>query len=195
MSENAPADRRVRRTRAALHNALFALMLEKDYDAITVQDIADRADVVRSTFYMHFTDKDEMLRIAVAHVRDWAVANAPPGVRFGFSEPLFRHASEVGPVLRTVAQRQTWGLVHRLFSEIIGELVRKELLPARQRAGTVAPDAVAVDAVAHLVSAAWTSVLTWSLERDRASDAAEMDRLFRAFALPGADAVLSAQPA
>ena len=194
MSENAPADRRVRRTRAALQNALFALMLEKDYDAITVQDIADRADVVRSTFYMHFTDKDEMLRTAVAHVRDWAVANAPSGVRLGFSEPLFRHACEVGPVLRTVARRRTWGLVHRLFAEIIGELVREELLRERQRAGAGAPDATVVDAAAHLVGAAWTSVLTWSLEGERVLDPAEMDRLFRAFALPGVDAVLSARP-
>ena len=54
-------DRRVRRTRRALHDALLTLMTEKSYDAVTVQDIIDRADVGRSTFYSHFTDKRYLL--------------------------------------------------------------------------------------------------------------------------------------
>lgn len=54
-------DRRVRRTRRALHDALLTLMTEKSFDAVTVQDIIDRADVGRSTFYSHFTDKRDLL--------------------------------------------------------------------------------------------------------------------------------------
>ena len=50
-------DRRSRRTRQILGNALVELMLEKRYADITVQDILDRADVGRSTFYTHYTDK------------------------------------------------------------------------------------------------------------------------------------------
>jgi len=53
----AKADRRVRRTREALHKALMSLALEKEYDAITVQEVLDRADIGRSTFYMHFQSK------------------------------------------------------------------------------------------------------------------------------------------
>jgi AcrR family transcriptional regulator len=54
-------DRRVRRTRALLHQALIELILEKGYGRITVQDILDRADVGRSTFYSHYRDKDTLL--------------------------------------------------------------------------------------------------------------------------------------
>ena len=54
-------DRRVQRTRRLLHKALMSLILEKKYESITVQEILDRADVGRSTFYMHFQDKDELL--------------------------------------------------------------------------------------------------------------------------------------
>ena len=47
-------DRRVRRTRKLLHDAFLALVLEKGYEKTTIQDILDRADVGRSTFYGPF---------------------------------------------------------------------------------------------------------------------------------------------
>jgi AcrR family transcriptional regulator len=52
-------DRRVSKTRKALKEALTDLILEKGYEAVTVQDVIDRADVGRSTFYAHFIDKDD----------------------------------------------------------------------------------------------------------------------------------------
>src|ERR671914_558684 len=54
-------DARVRRTRDALGDALVALMQEKPFETITVQDVLDRAHVGRSTFYSHFSDKDDLL--------------------------------------------------------------------------------------------------------------------------------------
>ncbi len=60
MTEKTP-DRRVRRTRENLFSALSELMQEKRYNKITIQDIIDRADVGRSTFYAHFETKDDLL--------------------------------------------------------------------------------------------------------------------------------------
>ncbi len=57
-------DRRVRRTRTALHKALIELMIERGYDKVTVQDVLDRADVGRSTFYAHFRSKDDLLVVS-----------------------------------------------------------------------------------------------------------------------------------
>jgi AcrR family transcriptional regulator len=54
-------DARVRRTRDALGDALIELMQEKPFDTITVQDVLDRAHVSRSTFYSHYSDKDDLL--------------------------------------------------------------------------------------------------------------------------------------
>ena len=54
-------DRRTRRTYQALRHALVDLMERKNYDAITVQELLDQADVGRSTFYNHFYDKDDFL--------------------------------------------------------------------------------------------------------------------------------------
>src|ERR1700741_782405 len=60
-SATAAQDRRVRRTRAALRDAFLALVSEKGYEKITIQDILDRADVGRSTFYVHYRAKEALL--------------------------------------------------------------------------------------------------------------------------------------
>jgi AcrR family transcriptional regulator len=57
----AKTDRRSLRTRQMLMGAMVELMRQKRYDSITVQEIADRANIGRSTFYAHFTDKDDLL--------------------------------------------------------------------------------------------------------------------------------------
>lgn len=54
-------DRRVRKTRRALSRALIELVLEKGYEDVSVQDILDRADIGRSTFYAHFESKEMLL--------------------------------------------------------------------------------------------------------------------------------------
>jgi AcrR family transcriptional regulator len=62
------ADPRVRRTRKLLLDALVDLLAEKSFDAITVQDIADRSTINRATFYSHFADKYALFS---CFSRDW----------------------------------------------------------------------------------------------------------------------------
>lgn len=54
-------DPRVTRTRKLIRDALASLLAEKNFESITVQDIAERATVNRATFYAHFTDKFALL--------------------------------------------------------------------------------------------------------------------------------------
>jgi AcrR family transcriptional regulator len=54
-------DRRVQRTRKLLREALMELILEEGYDSISIQDITDKANLGRATFYLHFKDKDDLL--------------------------------------------------------------------------------------------------------------------------------------
>ena len=49
-------DRRIRRTKRLLRQALAEIMNEKDFKDITVKEITDRADLNRGTFYFHYTD-------------------------------------------------------------------------------------------------------------------------------------------
>jgi AcrR family transcriptional regulator len=54
-------DQRVRRTRDRLGTALITLIQEKPFEAVTVQNVLDRAHVGRSTFYLHYRDKNDLL--------------------------------------------------------------------------------------------------------------------------------------
>ncbi|MCU7556995.1 TetR/AcrR family transcriptional regulator [Macrococcus capreoli] len=54
-------DRRVRKTKQSIRTAVLELMLEKPFDNITVNDIAEKADINRGTFYLHYVDKYELL--------------------------------------------------------------------------------------------------------------------------------------
>src|SRR3990172_850885 len=61
MTRSPKTDRRVSRTRHALREALLSLMEEQDYNAITVEEITARADLGRTTFYLHYRDKEDLL--------------------------------------------------------------------------------------------------------------------------------------
>src|SRR5260370_4911845 len=93
-------DRRVRRTRESLHKALISLALEKHYDSITVQEVLDRADVGRSTFYTHFQSMDELLISGTQELRrtlQAALENHRKAAKrhenvIAFSRAMFDHA-------------------------------------------------------------------------------------------------------
>jgi AcrR family transcriptional regulator len=59
--QRSDADPRARQTRQRLGHALIALIVEKSFEEITIQEVLERADVGRSTFYLHFRDKDDLL--------------------------------------------------------------------------------------------------------------------------------------
>lgn len=67
-------DPRVRRTRRLLRDALLALVRERGFDAISVQDLAERAEVNRATFYLHYRDKYDLLTQSMKDMLDELVS-------------------------------------------------------------------------------------------------------------------------
>lgn len=64
----AKSDRRVRKTREAIKEAFLDIIATKGFDALTVQDVTDAADINRSTFYAHFQDKFDLLDRSIREV-------------------------------------------------------------------------------------------------------------------------------
>lgn len=103
------ADRRQIRTNQLLRQTLFELMGEKNISAITVTDIANRANINRGTFYLHYRDVPDMLdkikeevlqkiENIVIHIdprdsRDYAVKGEPYPASEQIFEELIRHAA------------------------------------------------------------------------------------------------------
>jgi AcrR family transcriptional regulator len=64
-------DRRIRKSQEAIKTAVTELMMNKDFDHITIQDISDKADVSRRTIYLHYTDKFDLLnKLITEHIEN-----------------------------------------------------------------------------------------------------------------------------
>ncbi len=188
-------DRRVQRTRALLRDALVALILEKGYDAVTVQDIIDRANVGRSTFYAHFENKDKLLLSGFDDVRN--VLSAPPGKKaelpqsgddFNFdSLKLFQHAHENRRIYKALVGRRGGDLFLKHMFKQHHELCRKVIrstLPEKKR------NTVASEAVARFYASSLTSMLTFWLDNKLPLSPEQINELFKRLTLPGVKEVL-----
>ncbi|MGV9839679.1 TetR/AcrR family transcriptional regulator [Nocardia niigatensis] len=144
-------DRRVRRTRMALHRALIELMQDQPYARITVQDIIDRADVGRSTFYAHYRDKDDLLLIScIEHVRGEISAQLAryPGEPPPLApvEILFRLIAAHPDVYRPLIGQRANAIVLRSIRQMYAELLAEHLGPR------LGPDPVAAGAIVTFLS-------------------------------------------
>jgi AcrR family transcriptional regulator len=83
-------NRRVGRTRKALREALFDLIREKSYDQITVEEITERANLGRTTFYLHYKDKEDLLLEDFIDLIDQVVSKAVD------DRPLLRLKTKIG---------------------------------------------------------------------------------------------------
>lgn len=183
-------DRRIQRTRDLLHRALISLMIEKGYEATTVQDILDRANVGRSTFYSHFVGKQDLLlsgiknltkelqarqRAAIAHRESFREAG------FGFSLAFFEHVDSHRNVYHAIVGRQSGTIVLGELRSMLGELVRSDLKTVR--ANECAPE-LPRNVVIQFVVGSLMSVVTWWLDERSKLSPAEADALFRRLTLP-----------
>lgn len=187
------ADRRVRRTRDRLHDALISLILEKGYDRTTVQDILDRADVGRSTFYAHYSSKDQLLLSGLADLRVALEAEitARSGPDTGEDAvmapllPLFQHAAGRRPLFRALTGGRGSALAVRA-----GRAMLSEVIADRLRTRLDVRDEPSLDlAVAFLVNGL-LGLLTWWIEHAPHVTAEEMLARFERLATEGVPQLL-----
>ena len=190
MLRNNSEDRRTRKTRTALQEALMSLMFEKKYDAIPIQEILDRANVGRSTFYTHFRDKDELLVESLQGLQEFlrdAQMSSPvvSGKRYerviGFSLAMFEHVHDYKNIHRSLTGGAGWIIVTQHMEKILVQLMKEE---ARALFKPSASSEIPFELFIHFLGAMFMSVLTWSLSLRRPLPPKEVNALFRQLVIP-----------
>jgi len=185
-------DRRVRRTRAALKDALLTLMTEKGYEAVTVQDLIDRADIGRSTFYAHYTDKADLLHEMLSEMRSLVEPDPTTGTAdrrrpLRFSLHMFRHVQDQQALLRALLGRPGAGRVVTQIEDMLTDVVRSELQALAEVSGD---PRVPLDLIAPTVVAAYLATLTWWVGDDFRHTPEQMNAHFQALVAPGVRAAI-----
>jgi len=187
----------VRRTRELLRQALLSLIQEKGYDHITVQDILDRADIGRSTFYGHYRDKDDLLRagfedirVALAAERDAAGKGAAS--RRELLQPLlavFRHVGGHRSFWESLSRKGGADLVTRILQESVSDLLRAHF---RAQFPDTTADQTQLEAAIQFATGACMGLLIWWLENDAVPySAEEIHAIFRRLATQGVQRFLT----
>ena len=172
-------DARVRKTRDALGDALVALMQERPFESITVQDVLDRANVGRSTFYSHYSDKDDLLMSdADEFFEAMSLSLSAHGDTSERVFPVREFFNHLIDAQRFVVALRTSGKLHanlelarghfaRGIERRLNELAKGESIPVHQR-----------PALAFAHAGALLSLMQWWIDRGMKESAEDMDKLF-----------------
>lgn len=184
-------DRRQKKTREAIFKAFGALLQQKSYSRITVQDILDAADIGRSTFYAHFETKDELLKAVCKELFGHIVDSAMDGSHTHglYSEGtapasvfchLLQHLQENDNNILGLLCCENSEIFQRYFKDSLNELVRTQVVcQGRGQKPELPPDFL----VNH-ISGSFVEMVLWWLKGGQTYTPEELDRCFRAVIEP-----------
>ncbi|MEU1149463.1 TetR/AcrR family transcriptional regulator [Streptomyces sp. NPDC005863] len=184
-------DRRTRRSRRALGAALVELVLERGFTALTVEDITERADVARATFYAHFRDKEDLFARVTVDLLDELGERLAPAVAdsaIGFTgKPvleMLRHAREERDLYRIVLRGDGDGKPLLMFTDACAKATADEFR-ARAERNAVQPR-IDPDLLAQVWVGEQIAVLRWWVEQESPTlPAEEVVRMLLDLALHG----------
>ncbi|WP_010274353.1 TetR/AcrR family transcriptional regulator [Paenibacillus senegalensis] len=187
----AVTDRRVQKTRALLQEALLDLIVEKGYEAVTVQDLSVRANIGRSTFYFHYEDKEKLLLDCIDQLLSFLQEQKPGsdeveggGIRFRFSLAMLQHVQGHRKVYAAVVGKQGTAVLYHM-KQMLQSIIEDEIRQWRG-AGVLKelPDGVLVT---YILGSFWT-LLHWWMEQGTPYTAHQLDELFHDITVTGISA-------
>jgi len=194
--------RQVQRTRHLLEEACIALILEKGYEAVTIQDILDRANVGRSTFYSHYRDKEELLMSRFEALQQAFEEHARAVLENQPHDTLDpQRVSNLPMMLIKYMEHE-----HRLFKALLGRHssgthlnYQRDYLIKYVRAifKQVAQNQLAdyeLEAVSQSAVSLFLSILVWWIDNDMPCSAEELFKLEMRLIEPGLIEVLGIPP-
>lgn len=186
-------DRRIQKTRKLLHEAVISLILEKAYESISVQDILDRANVGRSTFYTHYQNKDELLisgvhedlrdMLKTAQARASAASGRPYENIIAFSPAMFEHAYEYRGVWKAMLRSKAGAIVRQNIQSMLADLIRESCRKEFHRHSRTESE-IPFELMVHFLASTFMSVMTWWLNQANPFPPKRIDGFFRGLTLP-----------
>ena len=188
-------DRRVQRTQQLLRSALMSLIQEKGFEVLSVQDIIDRANIGRATFYAHYDSKEDLLASGIEGLRAslqeqqrhaLTTASRLEDRLFAFSHELFVHANEHRTVFRSMVGKRSGAVIQQLLQKMLVDLIRDEvrlLRPAAERTTAI------TEAFAQFIGGGLFGLLLWWGNGKMRMSVEEVDAVFRRLAIPAIGAV------
>jgi AcrR family transcriptional regulator len=183
-------DRRVQRTQRLLREALISLIQEKGFEGLSVQEIIDRANVGRATFYAHFDNKEDLLvsgfdelRASLKERQRDAFSHGSSGDErvFAFSHEMITHVNEYRLVFRAMVGKHSGAMVQQLVHKLLMDLVRDDVKAMVPR---VSANSVPTEALAQFIAGAFFGLLIWWLNEKKGLSVEELNALFRRMAIP-----------
>lgn len=194
-------DRRVSRTRNQLRRSLLALILEKGYEGVTVEELTERAGIARGTFYLHYRHKEDlMLAIAGELIDDLVdqLSDLPLSCwqmpAEGVAEPIelvFSHAAEHADLYQILLRGEVSFPVARRLRAIILEATRGFLDYKQKQEGLELDSRIPPNAFASYLAGSWMGTIGWWLEQDMPYELEEMAIIFQQMFYHGSMGVLS----
>ncbi len=185
-------DRRIQRTRKLLQDALITLILEKGYDSITVQHIIDEANVVRSTFYDHYMDKDDLMAGTMDLLReelhqDMAEEdNRDENEAAIGSLALFRHIQEQHHLYKAMIGGKGIDIVVKALNDALLSLAQTHFEQVEQSKGKLA---IPIPVASTFLAGTLQTLLMWWLDNDMPYSPEEMNEMFIKLVMGGITAV------
>ena len=191
MSRNATVlrrriDRRVRRTRDRLGDALLKLLLEKPFETITVREILDHAAVSRSTFYVHYRNKEDLFLSDVDEFLEGMATTLSrreeSSNRIAPVRELFGHIVEMRQFYTAMVASGRMHDVRELGEGHFGRAIERRLagLP---RAHEITAERRA--AAAHALAGSLLSLLSWWIHHGMRESPARMDDFYHSMVWTG----------
>ncbi|HZY42149.1 MAG TPA: TetR/AcrR family transcriptional regulator [Anaerolineae bacterium] len=175
-------ERRKQRTRELLKQAAIELIVEKGYEAVTVEAITDRADMGRGTFYIHFQDKDDIIWSIVKDVI--AAGDVEANNRYLIERPthaeylgvrlLFEYAGKRRDLYRILLGQQGSAALSSKLQHVIAAEIAREIRQSRVFKDIALPPQF----TAQFVAGALVRLLTWWIETPDAYTADQMADMF-----------------
>lgn len=185
-------DRRIQKSRQAIMEAFVSLLGEKGFEKMTINDIADRANVNRGTVYLHFTDKFDLRDQCIeTYLQQLAESCLPEGDMTPVSSrQLLLQSFEFLKAHAAIYSILMTGKGNPVFRERMMDFMRQGITDFLSNYGI--PSAVSKEVEVQFLTAAAVGLMEWWVEEGMPFSPSEMvDQLYtlllRHFQIPAVE--------